>query len=581
MSEATILEPPLDPPRAAPPAAHAGAHDDAPHGFWSTYFFSTDHKHIAKQYLLTGLCMAVIGGLLAHVMRMHLAFPDRAVPGFGEVPAGTYNALITMHGTIMIFFVAMPVLLGGFGNFLIPLMIGARDMAFPRLNMMSYWTFLVSCLILLGSFFVPGGASPAGWTAYPPLSANVAYSGAAWGVPLWIAAVALEFVAFLMGGINFITTAINLRAPGMKMFDLPMMVWMQLVASVIFLFSVGPLVAGAVLLLLDRVAGTGFYNPGAGGDPLLYQHLFWFFGHPEVYVILLPGLGIVAEILPVFARKPLFGYRMVVYATLATGVLSFIVWAHHQFVSGIDPRLASAFSITTILISVPVAITMFAFVATLWRGAIELKAAMLFAIGMVGVFFWGGVTGIINGSAAADIYVHDTYFVVAHFHYALIPPVFFSLFAGIYYWYPKMFGRMLNETLGKIHFWGTFLFVNVTFMPMFGLGLRGYPRRTFDPRVFAHLGDLHPLQLAATLGTIGLLLFQIPFVLNFFGSLRFGAVAGKNPWRANTLEWTVPSPPGHGNFEGTPVVYRGPYEYSAPGRDADWFPQDVAPGRPL
>ena len=555
-------------------AAHA-----EPQGFLWKYVFSMDHKVIAKQYLFTGLLMALMGGLLAQTMRVQLAYPGYSVPGVGALDAGRYNSFATMHGTIMIFWVAMPLLLGAFGNLLIPLMVGTRDMAFPRLNMMSYWTFFLSTVVLISSFFVKGGPSPVGWTAYPPLSANPMYSGNTWGVHLWILAVALELIAFLMGGINYITTAINMRAPGMRMFDLPLIIWMQMGAAIIFLFSVGPLIAGAAMLLLDRTAGTGFYNPQAGGDPLLFQHLFWFFGHPEVYVLLLPGLGIIAEILPVFSRKPIFGYKMIVYSTVVTGILSFVVWAHHQFVSGIDPRLAAPFSITTILISVPVAVTLFSFVATLWRGSIEFKTPMLFALGMLAVFMVGGVTGILNGSAAADIYVHDTYFVIAHFHYALIPPVLFSLFAGIYFWFPKMFGRMMNEILGKIHFWGTAIFVNVTFLPMFALGLRGYPRRYYDPSQLVHLGNLTPLQIVATLGTAGLLLFQVPFILNFFGSLVWGRKAEANPWRSNTLEWLAPSPPPHGNFGAIPVVYRGPYEYSVPGRDEDWCPQHLAPER--
>jgi len=363
----------------------------------------------------------------------------------------------------------------------------------------------------------------------------------------------------------------------MRLFDLPIMVWMQLTASIIFLFSVGPLVAGAVMLLLDRTAGTGFYRPEAGGDPLLFQHLFWFFGHPEVYVILLPGLGIVAEILPVFSRKPIFGYRAIIYSTIVTGILSFIVWAHHQFISGMDPRLAMPFSITTILISVPVAITLFAFIATLWRGSIELKTPMTFSLGMLAVFLIGGVTGIINGSAPADIYVHDTYFVVAHFHYALIPPVLFSLFAGIYFWYPKMFGRHMNELLGKVHFWGTFVFVNLTFLPQFQMGMLGHQRRISDPSTVYTLGNIKDLHIYSTIGAVALLLFQFPFIVNFFGSLLFGKRAERNPWRANTLEWSVESPPPHGNFAGLPVVYRGPYEFSRPDRADDWWPQDLAP----
>ncbi len=548
-----------------------------PQSFLRTYVFATDHKMIAKQYFFTGVFMALVGGFLAYVIRMQLSAPGSPIPGYGAVGPANYNAIVTMHGTIMIFWVAMPLLLAALGNFLIPLMIGTRDMAFPRLNMLSYWTFLVSTIVLLASFFVPGGAAAGGWTSYPPLSGDPAMSGGQWGVTLWILAVALEFAAFLMGGINFITTAINLRAPGMRLFDMPLMVWMQLAASIIFLFSVGPLIAGAVMLLLDRVLSTGFYDPKAGGDPILFQHLFWFFGHPEVYVILLPGLGAVAEVIPVFARKSIFGYRMIVYATIITGILSFVVWAHHQFIAGIDPRLATPFSITTILISVPVAVVTFAFIATLWRGSIEFKTPMLFALGMVAVFLLGGVTGIHNAAPAVDIYVHDTYFVVAHFHYALIPPVFFAFFAAVYFWFPKMFGRMMNEGLGKVHFWLTFVFVNVTFLPMFPIGLLGHQRRISNPNFFERLQtpQIKQLQIIATVGAVCLLLSQIPFLINFVLSLVRGKEAGANPWRSTTLEWTTPSPPGHGNFEKTPQVYRGPYEYSLPGRADDWLPQDV------
>jgi cytochrome c oxidase subunit 1 len=556
--------------------AEAHAHEG---GFWSQYVFSTDHKVIAKQYMFTGIAMGVIGGLLAYAMRMQLSDPTAPVPGLGTLNTQQYNAITTMHGTIMIFWVAMPVLLAAFGNFAIPLMIGARDMAFPRLNMLSYWVFLVSAIVLLASFFVPGGAAAGGWTSYPPLSGTAAYSGGQWGVTLWIVAVALEFVAFLMGGINFITTAINLRAPGMKLFDMPLMVWMQVAASMIFLFSVGPLIAGAVLLLLDRLAGTGFYAPEMGGDPVLFQHLFWFFGHPEVYVILLPAFGAIAEVLPVFSRKPLFGYRMIVYATIITGVLSFIVWAHHQFIAGIDPRLATPFSITTILISVPIAIILFSFIATLYRGSIEFKTPMMFALGFLATFLLGGVTGIHNGVAATDIYIHDTYFVVAHFHYAIGPPVFFGFFTALYFWFPKMTGRKYNEILGHVHFWGTFVFMNLTFLPMFELGFMGHHRRISNPQFFEFLRDPEALQLQwlATIGAIGLLLSQVPFLVNLAWSWMAGRKAEANPWNANTLEWTVPSPPGHGNFASAPTVYRGPYEYSVPDRSDDWWPQNVAP----
>jgi cytochrome c oxidase subunit 1 len=468
----------------------------------------------------------------------------------------------------------MPILLAAFGNFLVPLMVGARDMAFPRLNMMSVWIFALASLVLLASFFVPGGAASGGWTAYPPLSAKAEYSGVTWGMNLWVVAVALEFVSFLMGGINFLTTIINLRAPGLSLFRLPLFVWMQMTAAVIFMLSVGPLIAGAAMLFMDRTLGTTFYLPEGGGQPLLWQHLFWFFGHPEVYVILLPGFGIILEIMAVFSRKPVFGYRPIIYATIVAGVLSFVVWAHHQFISGIDPRLAMPFSVTTILISVPFAFVIFAMIASLWKGSIQLSTPMLFAVGTLANFIFGGVTGIFNGSAPVDIYLHDTYFVVAHFHYTLFSVTFLAGFAGIYFWFPKMFGRMMNETLGKIHFAFTLIFFNAAFIPMHLLGLGGMMRRIANPTQYEFLQPLQPINIFITVSVICLLLGQIPFVVNFFWSLFAGQKAEDNPWRANTLEWSTTSPPPHENFESIPTVYRGPYEYSLPGEADDWLSQD-------
>ncbi|MCS6925350.1 MAG: cbb3-type cytochrome c oxidase subunit I [Candidatus Binatia bacterium] len=552
--------------------------------FWRRYVFSTDHKVIAKQYLTLGLLWALAGGLMAYMMRWQLAWPETPVPLFRWVPEPFmydgamgpefYNALVTLHGTIMVFFVAMPVLLAAFGNFLIPLMVGAQDMAFPRLNMLSVWVFALASLVLFVSFFVPGGAASAGWTGYPPLSARVEYTGVGWGLNLWLLALALEFASFLMGGINFLTTAINLRAPGLSMFRLPLFVWMQMIAAVLFMLSVGPLIAGAIMLLMDRLLGTTFYLPAGGGDPLLWQHLFWFFGHPEVYVILLPGLGIVLEIIAVFSRKPVFAYRGIIYATIIAGILSFIVWAHHQFISGIDPRLAMPFSVTTILISVPFAFVIFAMIATLWKGSIHLTTPMLFALGTLANFILGGVTGIFNGSAPVDIYIHDTYFVVAHFHYTLFSITVLGGFAGLYYWFPKMFGRLLHETLGKVHFWLTIVFFNSAFIPMHFVGVGGMMRRIANPLQYEFLQPLQPLNVWITVSVILLLLSQIPFVVNFVWSLVAGVQAERNPWRANTLEWSAPSPPPHGNFETVPVVYRGPYEYSLPGSVQDWLPQD-------
>jgi len=445
-------------------------------GFWKTYIFSTDHKTIAKQYLSLALFWALMGGATTYLIRWQIAHPDTEAPGWGFIAPDFYNMLVTMHGTIMVFFVAMPILLAAFGNFLIPLMIGAKDMAFPRLNMLSFWIFTLASVVLIISFFVPGGAASAGWTGYPPLSAKAEYTGVEWGMNLWILSLALEFASFLMGGVNFLTTTMNMRAPGMTYFRLPIMVWMEVTAAVIFMLSVGPLIAGAVMLLMDRMIGTTFYLPAGGGEPLLWQHLFWFFGHPEVYVLLLPGLGIVLEVISVFSRKPVFAYRPIIYATIIAGFMSFIVWAHHQFISGIDPRLAMPFSITTIIISVPFAFVIFSMIATLWRASITFTTPLLFAVGSLGVFIFGGLTGIFNGSAPVDIYIHDTYFVVAHFHYTLFSAVFFGGFAGIYFWFPKMFGRMMNEALGKIHFWFTFVFFNAVFIPMHLVGLRGMMR---------------------------------------------------------------------------------------------------------
>ncbi len=543
-------------------------------GFWRTYVFSTDHKTIAKQYLFMGLIWTVVGGFLAGVMRWQLAWPGTDVPGWGPVALDVFNVLVTMHGTVMVFFVAMPILLGAFGNFLIPLMLGARDMAFPRLNLLSVWVFALASLVLLLSFFVPGGAAPAGWTGYPPLSAKVEYTGSNWGLNLWLLAHALEFAAFLMSGVNFLTTALTLRAPGMTLRRMPLAVWQQLAAAAIFLLSVGPLIAGAVMLLLDRTIGTRFYAPDDGGDALLWQHLFWFFGHPEVYVILLPPVGFVLEVLPVFSRKPIFGYRWLLWATGGVAGLSFIVWPHHMFVSGMDPRLAMPFSITTILISVPVAWMVFAMIATLWRGSISFETPMLWALGFIAMFLFGGLTGIFNGSAPVDIYVRGTYFVVAHFHYTLFSATVFGGFAGFYYWFPKMFGRMLSEPLGKLHFWLTTIFFNLTFFPMHHIGLAGMPRRIADPRRFEFLQPHQWLNEWATIASLLLLAAQIPFVINLARSLVAGAPAPVNPWQAATLEWTAPSPPPHLNWGDTPpVVSRGPYEYSVPGASQDWLPQ--------
>ena len=553
-----------------------GHHGHAKQSFFHKYLWSTDHKIIAFQYLFTGLAMGLVGAFMAYVFRMQLAFPGEPVPFWGVVSPGEYNALVTNHGSIMIFWVAMPVLVAAFGNYLIPLMVGCDDMVFPRINRLSYQIFLLSAILIIVSLFVKGGGFGGAWTAYPPLSAGGKFNLTPAGSTLWLIAVALEFVAFLLGGINFITTAMNSRAPGMKALDVPMVVWCIVIASLLFMASVGPLIAGAVMLLFDQTIGTGFYDPSRGGDPILWQHLFWFFGHPEVYVVLLPAMGIVADIMAVFARKKLFGYKLMLITIIATGVLSFFVWAHHQFIAGIDPRMANVFTATTVIISIPIAEAVFLYIATLYGGSIRLNTPMLWALSFVAEFMIGGVTGIYLGASGADIYLHDTYFVVAHFHYTFFPIAIIGTFAGLTYWFPKMFGRMMDDRLGKIHFWGTIIPFNLIFIPLFFTGAAGDHRRIFDYSNFPELATplLQGLRITATISLVVMLLFQFVFFWNFIRSLMRGKKADRNPWQANTLEWVAESPPPHGNFEPMPNVYRGPYEYSAPGRSTDYWPQN-------
>jgi cytochrome c oxidase subunit I len=567
--------------RAAAHATHA-AHVE--HGFVRTYIFSTDHKMIGRQYLFYGLVMMILGGLLALLVRWQLAWPETAVPGFGWVPEPfmfggvippeTYNAMFTMHATIMIFFVVMPILVGAYGNFLVPLMIGARDMAFPILNMLSFWVALPAAIIMLAGFFVPGGHAAAGWTSYAPLSANPVYTGVDWGQNLWIISLIILGFSSMMGAINYITTIINMRAPGMTFFRLPLTIWSLFVVAILVLLAIPVLTSALAMLLFDRLFGTTFFLPAGGGEPLLWQHLFWFFGHPEVYILILPAMGIASDVLSTFSRKPIFGYRSMVYAIIGIGFLSWIVWGHHMFQSGMNPALGVSFTITTMVIAVPSAIKTFNWLGTIWGGTIRFTVPMLNALAFVAMFVIGGLSGIFMASTPVDIFIHDTYYIVAHIHYVVFGGSVFGIFAAIYYWFPKMFGRMMNDTLGKIHFWGTFIFFNCTFFPMHILGVGGHMRRIYNPLQYEFLQPLQPINVFITVSAILLGLSQIPFIINFFWSLFGGRRAERNPWQANTLEWVAPTPTPHGNFDTIPTVYRGPYEYSSPEVPEDYLPQD-------
>ena len=584
---------------AHPAAATANAHDVHAHhelGFVRTYIFSTDHKMIARQFLFLGLFMMVIGGLLALFLRWELGWPETPVPGVGQwlwpdnggvIDPPTYNMMFTMHATIMIFFVIMPILAGAFGNFLIPLMIGARDMAFPKLNMLSFWAAFVSGVIMLAGFFVEGGHAAAGWTSYAPLSAVVSYSGVNWGQNLWCISLFVLGVSSMMGSINYITTIVNMRAPGMTMFRMPLVIWAMFITAILLLLALPVLTSAVALLLFDRTLGTHWFAPAGGGEPLLWQHLFWFFGHPEVYILILPAMGIASDVLSVFARKPIFGYRAMAFSMIGIAFLSWIVYGHHMFVSGMNPALGTSFMITTMVIAVPSAIKTFNWLGTLWGGNIRFTVPMLNALAFVSMFVIGGLSGIFMASTPVDIFIQDTYFIVAHIHYVVFGGSIFGAFAGIYYWFPKMFGRMMNEPLGKLHFWGSFVFFNGTFFPMHILGVGGHMRRIYNPLQYDFLQWAHPWNVFISVCAFGLGLFQIPFVINFIWSLFAGAKAAVNPWQANTLEWTAPSPPPHGNWGATlPVVYRGPYEYSSPEVSEDYLPQDRrlatagAPSRP-
>ncbi len=564
-------------------AAHAEHHEL---GFIRTYIFSTDHKMIARQFLFMALFMMSIGGLMAMLLRWELAFPESPVPMLkwvpepfmyeGVIPPNSYNAMFTMHATIMIFFVIMPILIGCFGNFLIPLMIGARDMAFPVLNMLSFWVGAVAGLLIVASFFVPGGAAAAGWTSYAPLSAVAVYTGVDWGQNLWCISLIVLGVSSLMGAINYITTVINMRTRGMTFFRLPLAIWSLFITAILLLLALPVITTALAMLLFDRLAGTHFFLPTGGGEPLLWQHLFWFFGHPEVYIMILPAMGIASDVLSVFSRKPIFGYRAMAYAMASIAFLSWLVWGHHMFVSGMNPALGTSFMLTTMVIGVPSAIKTFNWLGTIYKGDLHYTAPMLNALAFVSMFVIGGLSGIFAASTPVDMYLHDTYFIVAHIHYVLFGGSLFAVFAAVEYWYPKMFGRMMNEPLGKIHFWITFVAFNCTFFPMHILGMGGHMRRIYNPMQYDFLKPLQPMNQFISISAFVLGAAQFIFLFNMIWSLMRGEKATENPWHANTLEWTAPSPPGHGNWPGPlPVVYHGPYEYSSPLSKEDYLPQNM------
>jgi len=588
--------------------AHAAeAHAHAPQAFIWRYVFSKDHKVIGIQYYVTAMMMALIAGLLAMLIRVQLAWPEKDWSSLQKIiPAGYtsgvmnpefYAMLFTMHGTIMVFFVLSTAPVSGFGNILIPLQVGARDMAFPFLNGLSFWTFFCGCVTILYSFFVGAGAAAAGWTSYPPLSAlRGAVPGSDTGQTFWIVAMVFFIASFTMGGLNFVTTIVNLRTKGLSMMRLPLTLWAMFLVAILGLLAFPALTGASLMLLLDRHFGTSFFLPTGlvlnnapilgpdgqflhkGGSPLLWQHLFWFLGHPEVYILMLPALGFTSDILTTFCRKALFGYKAMVGAMVAIAGLSFIVWGHHMFVSGMSPYLGMAFAVGTILIAVPSAVKVFNWLATLWNSRIQYKTPMLWAMGVVSLFISGGLSGIWLGQSAPDIQFHDTFFVVAHFHLIMAGAALFGVFGATAMWFPKMFGRTMNETLGKTHFWLTFVTYYGTFFPMHYIGLAGHMRRIYDPYQYAFLKPLQPINEFITVSALILGLSQIVFFVNFFWSAFKGQKASENPWNANGLEWTTSSPPPHGNWPGAiPEVHRWPYEYSNPSAPTDHVMQHEPP----
>ena len=566
-------------------ATPASVHSHAPQGFVRKYIFSLDHKVIGLQYFFLALTAVFVGMLLSLLMRIHMIWPTAALPLVGEIKPETYLSLLTMHGTIMVFFVLTTAPQGGFGNYVLPIQIGAPDMAFPVLNMLSFWTTFVGFVLIIAAFFVTGGAPLHGWTGYPPLSAvQSAGPGEGLGADLWITSIAIFCIASLMGALNFITTTLDLRAKGMTMMRLPLTVWSWFITAILGLLAFGVLLSAGILLLLDRNMGTSFYVPlvvvngqvlgHKGGSPLLWQHLFWFFGHPEVYIAILPGMGVASQVLSTFSRKPIFGYKAMVYAMLSIGFFGFMVWGHHMFMSGMSPYSAFAFSILTMAIGVPSAIKTFNWLGTMWKGEIRFHTPMLYAIGFVSLFVSGGLSGPFLAQPVLDIQLHDTYFVVGHFHLIMGVAAIFGIFAATYYWFPKMFGRMMNETWGRIHFFITLAGTYAIFMPMHYLGMAGQTRRYSQFTEVAYQAKLIPLQTFITVAAIITISAQFIFVINLFWSMFKGPKASDNPWEATTLEWTTTTPPPHDNFGGvTPVVHNGPYEYGVPGALKDYVMQ--------
>jgi cytochrome c oxidase subunit 1 len=557
----------------------------APQGFIRKYIFSLDHKVIGLQYYFLALTAVFVGMFLSLLMRIHMIWPTAVLPLVGEIKPETYLGLLTMHGTIMVFFVLTTAPQGGFGNYFLPIQIGAPDMAFPVLNMLSFWTTFVAFVVLLAAFFVSGGPPLHGWTGYAPLSALTnSGPGEQLGADLWITSIAIFCIASLMGALNFITTTLDLRAKGMSMMRMPLTCWAWFITAILGLLAFGVLLSAGILLLLDRNLGTSFYVPlvvvngqvmgHRGGSPLLWQHLFWFFGHPEVYIAILPGMGVASQLVSTFSRKPIFGYKAMVYALMAIGFLGFMVWGHHMFMSGMSPYSAFAFSLMTMAIGVPSAIKTFNWLGTLHKGRIRLQTPMLYAIGFVSLFVSGGLSGPFLAQPVLDIPLHDTAFVVGHFHLIMGVAAIFGMFAGTYYWFPKMFGRMMNETWGKVHFFITLAGTYSIFMPMHYLGMAGQPRRYSQFTELAYLQHLIPLNRFITYAAIITIGAQFIFVINLFWSMFKGPKASDNPWEATTLEWTTATPPPHDNFGGhTPVVNHGPYEYSVPGAPRDYVMQ--------